>query len=156
MIKQIFRFTLLLAIAFAGCACGSIEDKIEIVGYDNASIKGSVGLSTDIIFRNESGRNITIYEGAVVSLYDNDKLLISLSLKSDVLIPKRSESVAIPTLWRIEDANLMTILSLPSRFKSGSIDGIDLGAVGRVKMGLFNRDLSIRGVPLKSLLSDLE
>ncbi len=147
---------LCLAVLISSCSVNSVERKVNIDGYENLDIKGFAGASVDLIFSNRSCHKITLKD-VNVQLNNKDKKVAVLSLKDEIVIPRRSDSIVIPTLWRLKDVDAMSALALSGSLLSGNVDqNIKIDISADIKAGPIKRQVERKGLSLKSVMKAIK
>ncbi len=155
--RRIVAYVLTLCFALSLSSCGtSLEEKVSIDGYENLDIKGFSGVTTDLIFSNHSCHKITLRDVNVQLNNKGNKVAI-LTLKDQIVIPRKSEGVAIPTMWRLHDVDALTALSMSGSILSGKIDeNLKIDIDGEVKAGIFKRRVERKNMSLKSVMNAIK
>lgn len=155
-LKNIFRFIALgsLLLALTSCA-SSLSEKVSIESFENLEIMGFAGVKADIGFRNESGYKIKV-QSVGVTLKEGGSQLVTLNLKDELEIPRRTELVVEPTLWSINDLNMLAALAAAKKITSGQTDSYKVDIVASAKAGIFKREVELKGLSLTELMKDVD
>ncbi len=143
---------LCIAVLISSCSVNSLERKVNIDGYENLDIKGFAGASVDLIFTNSTCHKITLKD-VNVQLNNSGIKVAVLSLKDEIVIPRRSDSVAVATLWRLKDVDALSALALSGSLLSGKVDeNIKVDISANVKAGPIKRQVERKGLSLSSVV----
>ncbi len=150
--KKIINFVVVFVAAIAMSSCGSsLSEKVSIIDVENVSIKGLSGVTADLVLRNESWRNITL-SSALITLREKDRVIARLELKDGFQLPKRTEEVTIPTMWRLRDVDALRALAASTNLLDGDKDQsirFDVAVTG--KMGLGEQSFERRGLTMQQI-----
>ncbi|MFI3281463.1 MAG: hypothetical protein R3Y44_05780 [Rikenellaceae bacterium] len=151
-IKQLLRVTLFIGVvlSFSSCA-SSLIDKVSLEGYDNLQMMGFSGLKTNLEFRNESARKIKL-SSVEITIKEAGSAIVTLVLKDDFELPRRSEEIIIPTIWKLQDVNLMAALAASKVILAGNAEGFRVDISATVKAGLIKRNVEVKNLLLSELL----
>lgn len=151
------RLVVLCVVALSSSSCASsLARKISIDGYENLRIRGFSGVTTDVVFSNKSCYNIHVKAVDVDLKRDDDKVL-TLSLKDEIVIPRRSERVAVPTVWRLGDLDPLKAFSLSKKLLKGEdVESMSVDIEAQAKVGPIKKTVRRNGLKVSSLLSRLK
>ncbi len=151
--SAIVRCIVVAAFALAVSSCGSsFQDKVSIEGVENLEIMGMSGVKGDVIFRNESCRKISL-NSVSVTLKKNNKRVATLELKDPITIPRRTDSTAVATLWRLRNVDALAALSLTRDLSNPEASrGFKFDIEAEVKMGMAKRTVQQNNLSTSQLL----
>lgn len=140
--RKIIKCTIVLLAALSMGSCASaIKEKVSIIDVDNIEIMGFSGVKADIILGNESCYKIKIREVSA-TLKQDGSAIATLELNEGFAIPRRCDTIAIPTVWRLRDVNLLTALSASKKLlQQGNLDSFKVDIQAEVKVGPVKREL---------------
>ncbi|MFR9523427.1 MAG: hypothetical protein SNH94_02515 [Rikenellaceae bacterium] len=154
-IKSLKRYILVVVAALSLSSCAeALSEKISIEGYDKLEVMGFAGVKADIEFRNQSARKITLRE-VVITIKQGGEGIVTLAAKDEIVIPRRTESVFVPTIWRLSDVNIMAALSASKRVLAGDAEGLRVDIDAKVKMGLLSRKYHFADLSMPELMKSL-
>ncbi|MFI3323685.1 MAG: hypothetical protein SNI45_02755 [Rikenellaceae bacterium] len=150
------RCLVVAAFALAVSSCGSsFQDKVSIEGVENLEIMGMSGVKGDVIFRNRSWHKIML-NSVSVTLKKNDKRVATLELKDPITIPRRTDSTAVATIWRLRNVDALAALNLTRDLSSPEASrGFKFDIEAEVKMGMAKRTVHQNNVSTSQLLKAL-
>lgn len=158
-VKALGRYVVVVVAMLMMSSCASsLSRKVSVEGYEKLQVMGFSGVRTNIVFRNESGRNIGIKATNVALKRSGDTIAI-FSLKEELEIPRRTESISLPTLWRMHSIDIMAaMLASKQIIGDGEVDldpyRVDIEA--QVKVGGAKRTLKQRNIRLDDILRNME
>ncbi len=153
MKRFITHYLVVICVVLSMSSCvSSLSRKVSIEGYDNLKVMGLSGVKTDIKFRNESSRNIEI-KSASLTLKERGDSIATFTLKDELEIPKRTELIAVPTIWRMHSVNFMAaLLATKQIIGSQDLSSFRVDIKAQVKAGGFKRTLEQHDVRLSDIM----
>ncbi len=154
--KGVTKYILLLAVVISMSSCvSSMREKVSIERYENLQVMGFAGVKTDLVFRNESGRNIDV-KAVTLHLKEKGAAIATLTLKEELEIPRRSEEVSIPTLWSLSNVNILTALSASKKILSGKdLENFKVDIDVEVKVSVVKKSYEFKDRSLADLMKSL-
>ncbi len=151
------RLVVLCIVTLSSTSCASsLMSKVSIDGYENLRVRGFSGVTTDIVFSNASIYNIHVKAVDVDLMRDDDKVL-TVTLKDEIVVPRRSDHVAVPTVWRLADVDPLTALSLSKNLLKGKgVEDMTVNIEAQAKVGPIKKTVHRNGIKVSSLLSRLK
>ncbi len=152
--KSLIKYILILVVALSGVSCASsMSRKLSIDGYENLEVLGFSGVKCDIIFGNQSGHKIKVLSTSV-TLKESGSEIVTLSLKDEIVIPKRSDSASVSTLWRMQDVNMLKAISASKKILSGNdTQNFRLDVTAQVKVSGIKRTVERSDLSFSQLIN---
>ncbi len=154
--KAILKYVLVIAAALSISSCGhSIANKVSIEGYENFNILGFSGIKLDVILRNESAKNIELHN-VVITLNEGREHIATLELKGWLGLPRRTESVTLPTVWRLSDIDPMEALLTSKAILAGeNLGAYYVNVKADVTFGKIERSMERKYISLLDILESV-
>ncbi len=156
MIKAIIKYIVVVVALVSLSSCGqSLAKKISIEGCGNLKILGFSGAKLDVILRNESGKDIEL-RNVVITLNEGREHIATLELKGWLGVPRRTQKVTLPTLWRLSDVEPMEALVTSKAILAGeNMDAYYINVKADVTFGKIERTVERRYISLIDVLESI-
>ncbi len=148
MKKIIYWALLLCAVVMSGCIKRSdiVFHKVEGVNFF-----GQTGMEMALKVENKAGVNVKLHSGVMILSLDGRPAL-EVSLKEQVVIPKRSETtIVLPLKMRL--VNPIAALSLMGGGIGDKASRITVSGKATAKVGLAKKRYEVDDMPLGDLLA---
>lgn len=154
--KTIFKYVVILVAALSMSSCAqSIANKVSIEGYDNFHVLGFSGVKLDVILRNESAKDIEL-RNVVLTLHEGREHIATLELKGWLGLPRRTESVTLPTVWRLSDVDPMEALLTSKAILAGeNLGAYYVNVMADVTYGKIERSVERRYISLVDIIESV-
>ena len=146
MKKIITLISILSCLLFSSCL--DVND-IEVVGVERFEIKSMSKIELGIEVRNDSRHNIKL-KSAGLELYQGEKHVLSLVVREETIIPKKSVSIIdIPIHIKLRQPILsMLIVSDLNKYKNS----LKVSGDVHVKVGVMSKSFALNEMPLSQFI----
>ena len=160
--KNILSLRLIAAVAVLLTLCGCnkenmrrrISEKIRIESLEKVSGNLSDGWVITLRAKNMTRYTPVLTDGTG-EVYLNNRKVAIVRLNDKVVLPKRSESVAIDVPVGITLSNPLQAIALWSAVRKGNYNGIDVSFDAHVKVAGITKPITADRVPLETLMRKL-
>ncbi len=155
-IKAILKYLVVIVALVSMSSCAqSLANKISIEGCGNLKILGFSGAKLDVILRNESAKDIELHN-VIITLNEGRDHIATLELKGWLGLPRRTEKVTLPTIWRLSDIEPMEALLTSKAILAGeNLEAYYINVKADVKLGKIERTMERRYISLIDVLESI-